>query len=442
MPPDLVAAIARASAHLADGPLIAALFHRELRYVWDAWYWLAWDGLRWVRVSDSELLRFAVDAARFLAEQGPDEAARAHGRELLASDRRLSWAMDLAAVDDALRTHSMALDRKPGLLNCCNGTLDLETGELRAHDRDAMITQVSHAAFDPEAVAPAFQRALLHALGSAERVAFLQRAVGGALCGGRRSRGITWLCGSQAGTILEAISVALGDYAAATRPELFWPPRSVSGFVAAALAELGSARFVTCHKLGRDVGVHCEAVKFLAGELNSFPGRSYGRKRGFRPGFGLFVEADAPPRIHGPLLWLKVPIRTLSLARIAAYDREAFRGGPLLAESAGVLAWCARGARAWLAEGSGVLPAYGPLAAFLESCCVLETGPSELAERAYGSYLCFCAETNQPASDRQRFLAMLEDHHGLPMSRGRRDSRGRQPLAVDNFRLLPRPFGE
>src|SRR5690606_15911072 len=52
------------------------------------------------------------------------------------------------------------LDADPMLLNCINGTVDLRTGERRAHRREDLITRLAGAAFDPGATAPLFDRLL------------------------------------------------------------------------------------------------------------------------------------------------------------------------------------------------------------------------------------------------------------------------------------------
>ncbi len=40
------------------------------------------------------------------------------------------------------------------LLNCANGTLDLHTGRLRAHDRNDKLTKLVNVEYDPAAECP------------------------------------------------------------------------------------------------------------------------------------------------------------------------------------------------------------------------------------------------------------------------------------------------
>ena len=59
-----------------------------------------------------------------------------------------------------------------------NGTLDLRTGELRAHNRGDLLTKVAPVAYDPAALCPMWLAFLGIMAGDKELISFLQRAVG------------------------------------------------------------------------------------------------------------------------------------------------------------------------------------------------------------------------------------------------------------------------
>ena len=52
------------------------------------------------------------------------------------------------------------LDSDPWLLNVANGTIDLRTGELRPHNPDDLCTMQAPVAYDPNAVAPLWDKCL------------------------------------------------------------------------------------------------------------------------------------------------------------------------------------------------------------------------------------------------------------------------------------------
>lgn len=51
-------------------------------------------------------------------------------------------------------------DAHPDLLNCPNGVVDLQTGELRLHDRNLLLTKVTTARYVPGATSPDWTKAL------------------------------------------------------------------------------------------------------------------------------------------------------------------------------------------------------------------------------------------------------------------------------------------
>ena len=53
-----------------------------------------------------------------------------------------------------------ALDQNDWLLNCSNGTLDLETGQLRPHRREDFITKLCPVEYDPDAKCPQWREFL------------------------------------------------------------------------------------------------------------------------------------------------------------------------------------------------------------------------------------------------------------------------------------------
>ena len=82
----------------------------------------------------------------------PDEKS-GFFRFLLRSEGepRLKAALKLAESEAGLVVSASELDRRPWLLNVQNGTLDLRTGELRAHDPADLLTKLSPAVFEANA---------------------------------------------------------------------------------------------------------------------------------------------------------------------------------------------------------------------------------------------------------------------------------------------------
>ncbi len=123
------------------------------------------------------------------------------------------------------------LNANPWLLNVLNGTLDLRTGSLRAHDRDDLITAMAPVEFHPDAQAPIFERALHDMMdGDQEVVRFIQRFFGYSLTGVTVEQKILipWGDGSNGkSTILNVVQQVMGrDYCGSAAPKLLEASKS------------------------------------------------------------------------------------------------------------------------------------------------------------------------------------------------------------------------
>ena len=65
--------------------------------------------------------------------------------------------IDLAQSEPGIPILPKSLDTDPWLLNVLNGTLDLRTGKLRAHERDDLITKQTPVEYDSQAQSPQWE---------------------------------------------------------------------------------------------------------------------------------------------------------------------------------------------------------------------------------------------------------------------------------------------
>ena len=138
------------------------------RYRWHAGRerWMVWTGARWALddggealrstkdVGDSWMLRDAVAKARTSAELRGFEV---HARRSGSASARMAM-LRLAQSEPGIAVATDAWDADPWLLNVANGTLDLRTGQLQAHQAGRCATKLAPVAYDPDATAPRFLR--------------------------------------------------------------------------------------------------------------------------------------------------------------------------------------------------------------------------------------------------------------------------------------------
>jgi D5-like protein len=151
--PDLTATNANAVAFVRD-------HGQDLRFC-HAWgKWLVWTGSHWQIDTSGAVMRAAKATVKRLATQAETLEDEAHVKALLQhvkaslSMTRLKAMVESARSEPGIPVQPAELDQDPWLLNCANGTLDLQTGQLRPHAREDLLTQCLTVPYDPEARCP------------------------------------------------------------------------------------------------------------------------------------------------------------------------------------------------------------------------------------------------------------------------------------------------
>ena len=210
-------------SHLRMAERLAVAYEHQLRYA-HGLGWLVWDGARWAPDRDGAPTRAAVEivkAAVNEAEQQLDGDLEKDIRKVETSSA-LSGILRIASCLHPLSIPAERLDTDPYLLNCDNGTLDLQTGELRAHDPGDLITKIAGCEFDPRAHGSTFETFIGRCCpGRCPRVRAARRRAGP----GRPSRGA---CAAdlhrhrrqRKDTLVELLLKMFGDYGIMADPEL------------------------------------------------------------------------------------------------------------------------------------------------------------------------------------------------------------------------------
>ena len=217
---------ARNRAHTSEDDLAVAVAKRygpDLRFA-GALGWHVWTGTHW-RLDPRGNAAFR--ACRIVAESW--KLKRQADRKRVLRKAFYAGAHGILAVIDPVYAPPDRWDRAESkmLFNCANGTLDLETGELRPHNRDDYLTTCSAAEFsdtpDPAAAAAwgDFVSAVLP--DAAERELF-QEHVGYGLSADVAADEFVMLLGepgSGKSTLLEAIMRVWGTHGAVFDPAMF-----------------------------------------------------------------------------------------------------------------------------------------------------------------------------------------------------------------------------
>lgn len=309
--------------------------------------WHVWDGTRWKPDDDGAPLRAVRDtigqALVDLRYLPPDERDKLY-KDISKSESAsaMNGILTLAGADERLATAPARLDTHAHLLNCRNGTVDLRTGELRAHTPADMITKVAGCDFDWDAKGELFREFVEQVLPDAGTRDFVQRVLGQALCGTVTEHVLPILTGKGKNgktTLIETVRSALGDYAMEAEPDLLLARESAHP---TGLADLLGRRLVTCQETDEGRRLAAATVKRLTGGDRIRARRMRQDFFEFIPSHTVVMITNHKPRVSGDddALWRRI--------RVVPFDFIPDRPDNTLperlrADLPGVLAWLVLG---------------------------------------------------------------------------------------------------
>jgi P4 family phage/plasmid primase-like protien len=391
-----------------NGRILARLAAGRVAYVVEWECWAQWDGARWdangavgqVAVesiakdavaerrdqlqrsyakvkAEEEALKLATDNAEAVSQmtaavkQREKDLGKVWGWMVQSGNGgRLDKAIKCARSEKLVGVRKDSLNQHPMLFNCVNGTVDLTTGEIRAHDPKDYLTQVCPTEWDPDAKCDRWEKFLLEVFrGDAELIAFVQRLFGYCLTGDVREQvlPIFWGEGSNGKSkLIAVVQHVMGDDYTGTTPKKFlaqthFEPHPTN------MATLYGKRLVVDMETGQGMKMDEELVKKLTGGDKITCRRMQENFWTYNPTHKLILGTNYMPKVEGTdhAIWRrlkKVPF----LQRFRKPEDEPKEGDieadlcieeKLKSEAPGILQWMIRGCLAWQRTGLGEPPA-------------------------------------------------------------------------------------
>lgn len=323
--------------------------------------WLVWDGTRWRRDDSRMIYEFArrsIDLILDAIRQCDDDKERAKLAKHHTQSRRHRAMEDMlkqAATMQRIVVRAERLNADPWLLNVRNGTVDLRTGERRAHRQRDLITRLAPVEHDPDATAPTWARTLGSIFeGHEETIAFFQRWAGYALTGIIKDHVVLIAYGTGRNgksTVVEALRHVYGDYATSTAFAAFVESYRDDAGARPDLVRLRGARLITTTE--GTFGKHLDesTIKRLSGGDTIYA-------RGMREDGGEFrvvgkaiLLTNHRPLVRGTDVAIKSRLRFLPFRVSFAGREDRELPEQLKGEASGILNWALAGCRAFLEQG-------------------------------------------------------------------------------------------
>jgi putative DNA primase/helicase len=402
-------------------------FNGRILYVPDWQDWLAWDGKRWVRDKSVSVLRFGKEYAESLwldhtraAQSGMsrDELAKLRTFVKKSNDRGgIISFIALATADKRVVCSPEEMNRDPVLLNCQNGTLNLETGELAKHNPADRITQLAGVAYDEKASCPQWL-ATLDLVFDHDRglIAYFKQLCGYMVSGLTEAHIMPIAYGTGRNgksTITKVLAGLLGDYATSANEELLLPTKQSQH--PTERAQLYQKRFVAIDETTQERGLAEAKVKNLTGgDRVNCRGVSENFWT-FDPTHKFWLSTNYRPKISGTDegIWRRIRLIpfTVNISR-KTQERGDMWKWLIENEGPGILAWAAQGFREWRKSGftepESVTRATADyraeedaLGRWIAETCIEEQGAEERADRLYRAYSASGGRISQKAFGEQ-----------------------------------------
>lgn len=400
---------------------------------WDTW--VVYDGTRWCPDEKGLIVEAAKERAAALVDQAAqlpsDERktmrAWAHKSESAANIRATLF---LARSTPGTAIKVDELDTDPWMLNALNGTIDLRTGQLHAHDPERMLTKLAPVVYDPAAAAPRWSMFLEQILPDPDVRAFMARFAGYCLTGDITEHKVVIAHGvgrNGKGTLLNSLSRVMGDYAGTSAPDLLLRRRDEPH--PTGLAALQGKRLVLASETGDGRRIDEPLLKRLTGGDRITARRMHKDFYEFDPTHKFVVATNHRPTVAGTDdgIWRRLLLVPFSVS-IAEDERDLHLEDKLVAsEAPGILRWAIEGCLAWqaggLAEPAVVLAATSSyrdemdlLSDFLTDCCHVAGGLKVRASNLLTAYNCWAEASGEDQLTAKRLGRALAER-GFEKSR-------------------------
>lgn len=353
----------RTDKYLAE--IMVHHFGDKMRFNPERGLWYLWNGSYWEEDKRNDMLNIAPEVSGIIKREAqklanPDEQSI---REKFATSARnlsrMRSVLTIASAHPNVVALSREFDRDTMLLNCLNGTLDLNTQILDNPSREELITKVTGCRYDPSATSPRFDQFLVRIMPNEDTRRYLQKVLGYALTGMTREEKFWIWYGPSANngksTLSHVLEAVLQEYSMRASKDSFMKQPNGRA-IRDDLAHMDGVRLITLSEPSEKDVFDTALLKDFTGGDKIRARHLYGREFQFNPKGKLMIPTNFLPGASAldPGLWRRLYVIPFNVHIPVGERDQGLKEYLVNHELSGILNWLVRGVQLYLIEGLGV----------------------------------------------------------------------------------------
>lgn len=422
-------------AGMAD--LFGECYQNDTRFCPEAKSWYTYDAGKWQKdvgslLVSSKIKEFVRLMALYCGEI-PDEDERKAYMVFVSKmgDRRFRDRLMKDAAD-GLQIAASAFDTHPYLINCRNGTFDLETMSFREHRWSDFLTMQTNFDYTVQDVScERWERFISEVTqNDSDKADYLQQALGYSLLGTGKEECMFILHGKTTrngkSTMLDAVQHLLGDYSTVAPVELICRSERQKNAEAPSpvLARLKGKRMVTMSESDTSGKLDESTIKQYTGGEDITARELHQSPITFKPQFTMWLSCNDLPAVKDKSLFASERVRVIEFNRHFT-DAEQDKGLKEYFESPeamrGIFSWLVTGYSKYKQHGlamsdrmKAVVKCYEKdndlVLQFLEEKCLVTPESKTRAKSLYDTYKIWCRSNGYYVCSMKKFNAELTMH--------------------------------
>ena len=417
------------------GDLFADIFRDKCRFNVTANQWMNYDSRMWViderAMEASKRAKELVNALSVYCTHIEDERKRTeYSKIVLKYGQNKYRETMLKDARDKYFIRNSDLDANLALLNCQNGTFNLNDYSFKPHSPRDLLSKISNVIYLADATASPWDKFIAEVMqNDAEKIDYLQKILGYSLTAETTLETCWILYGATTrngkSTLVETISYMLGGahgYSMTTQPQTLAmkqnkDTRQASGDI----ARLAGCRFLNASEPPKKMLFDCALLKTLLGRDAITCRRLYESEFEYIPMFKLFINTNYLPLMQDDSIFSSGRVNVITFDKHFSRDeqdtglKERLKNPQIIS---GIFLWCIEGLKKYREHGAtppqsvrNATEEYrqssDKIGLFISEC-LQKTGKNSLAGKVYQCFSDWCEANGYGTESKTNFFDELK----------------------------------